>query len=119
MAASTHRKRYNKVLVIIILALTATIVTGCSAKPNFINGKYYMAGDSNCRKYRVLTSSRIMCKDSNGKDMGYRDAMTNQQLQMYMHKESMDQQEQARQAQQVQNNRRVNCVTVGGFTTCN
>ena len=61
-------------------------IVGCSsyvATPRYINGGYYMAGDSSCVAYRPLSASSIMCVDTEGKDTGYRTAMTNQDLQMY------------------------------------
>jgi len=75
---------------VILLALG---IAGCTAKPNFINGKYYMGGDSNCKRYKVLSESRIMCLTSDGEETGYRDAMTDQQLQMYQHNQQMNSQQ--------------------------
>ncbi len=64
---------------------------GCaSAMPNLVNGKYYMGGDSSCSRYRTLSESRIMCMDKDGNETGYRDAMTDQQLQMYQHNQQMN-----------------------------
>ncbi len=61
-------------------------LSGCGgAKPNFYNGRYYMGGDSKCRKVTVRTSSSINCYNSKGGFTGYRNAMTNQQLSMYQH----------------------------------
>lgn len=59
--------------------------SGCSktAMPNLIAGKYYMAGDDNCVRYKMLSDSRIMCQDSDGKDIGYRDPMTAQEISIY------------------------------------
>lgn len=65
--------------------------TGCGgATPNAINGKYYMGGDSNCKRYRVISDDRIMCMDSDGRDTGYRNAMSNQELQMYQFNKSRE-----------------------------
>lgn len=61
---------------------------GSTAMPNSINGRYYMAGDPSCARYRVLSNTRIMCKDSNGRDTGWRNAMTNQEISMYQHNQS-------------------------------
>ena len=63
------------------------IVSGCatSPAPNLFNGNYYMVGDSNCVQGRSVTSTRIMCIDKNGKETGYRDAMTREQIQMYQY----------------------------------
>jgi hypothetical protein len=70
---------------LLILALVTIFIGGCAstAIPNFINGKYYMGGDSVCSRYRILSESRIMCLSDDGTENGYRDAMTDQQLQMY------------------------------------
>jgi len=77
----------------ITLISLAILLGGCStAAPNFINGKYYLAGDSNCKRYRVLSESRIMCMNKKGEEVGYRDAMTDQQLQMYMYQQQQIQQ---------------------------
>ncbi len=68
-----------------LVALFALIISGCAttAMPNFYNGNYYMAGDSNCVRVRPLSNTRVMCTDKKGSDTGYRDAMTYEQLQMY------------------------------------
>ena len=71
----------------------AIILGGCaSAMPNFFNGRYYMAGDSSCVSGRVISESRMMCINSDGEETGYRDALTDQQLQMYRHDQQMGQQ---------------------------
>lgn len=93
---------------ILTLALVTILLGGCaSAMPNFVNGKYYMGGDSNCSRYRILSESQIMCINEDGKDTGYRNAMTDQQLQMY-------------QMQQQQNKTtNTNCYrTYGGGMNC-
>jgi hypothetical protein len=78
-----------KYFLLTVSSLIATFVlSGCaSAMPNAINGKYYMAGDSNCKRYRQILDDRIMCIDSDGRDTGYRDAMSDQELQMYHYKQ--------------------------------
>lgn len=85
---------------IALCALYALLV-GCSsnAAPNFINGHYYMAGDSACSRYQVLSETRIMCMNSSGNYSGYRDAMNDQQLQMY-HYQQMNEQVQMQQFNQ-------------------
>lgn len=69
----------------ILIAAAALILSGCasSAAPRYVNGNYYMVGDSTCVQGRQLSSTRIMCADKKGNDTGYRDAMTPQDLQMY------------------------------------
>lgn len=48
-----------------------------------------MMGDKSCRRYRPISSRRIMCHTKDGTKTGYRDAMTDQQFQMYMHNQEM------------------------------
>lgn len=80
----------------IIAALLATAsLSGCvgtsdqAAAPNLLNGYYFMAGDESCSQMRPLSVTRIMCINSAGQETGYRDAMTDQQLQMYQHSQEM------------------------------
>ena len=79
---------------ILVVILMAFVLQGCAtAQPFFYNGGYYMAGDSSCKRVRALSSNRVMCMDGDGNDTGYRNAMTDQQLQMYRHNQSMQQQQ--------------------------
>ncbi|MDT8451554.1 MAG: hypothetical protein RQ936_02270 [Gammaproteobacteria bacterium] len=96
----------------ISLLFLVIILAGCaSAMPNFYNGKYYMAGDSNCVRARQYTEDKIMCINSNGDETGWRAAMTDQQLQMYQHN-------QQRQQQQYKT-KNTNCYrTYGGGMNC-
>lgn len=70
---------------ILIAAASVLMIAGCAStpEPNFFNGKPYMAGDSDCVKIRALSDTRIMCVDKKGKDTGYRDAMTPEEMQLY------------------------------------
>lgn len=68
----------------LMLVFLVVFLSGCmDAAPNFINGKYYMAGDSACSKVKVKDSNTINCYNSKGEYQGYRRAMTDQQLYMY------------------------------------
>lgn len=84
-----------KLAVLTAIALT---LSGCAttAAPNFYNGRYYLAGDKNCRTMQAISQSRIHCRDKNGNLTGYRDAMTDQQLQMWQ-SQAANQAEQLRQ----------------------
>lgn len=73
-------KKYFSAFLLLVVFLG---LSGCSARPQAINGKYYMGGDDSCRGYRIIGDSRIMCIDSNGKETGYRDAMSQQDMNMY------------------------------------
>ena len=80
-----------KYLKYILLGIVLTFsLTGCvsSAQPNSVNGKYYMMGDSSCSRYKVISPNKVMCYDTNGRATGWRKAMTNQELQIYMHRQS-------------------------------
>ena len=85
----------KKIISVLLVIFLAIFLGGCatSAMPNFINGKYYMAGDSNCARYKTHSTDRIMCLDEDGKEMGYRYSMTNQELQMYQFQEQQAQQQ--------------------------
>jgi len=88
------------------ISIFAVLLSSCAAMPNFYNGKYYMAGDENCRYMRPLDENRIICSNSSHIDTGHRAAMTDQQLQMYMHQESMDQANSAMILQSTKQGRR-------------
>ena len=81
----------TKRLFLLLILSSVSITYGCAtARPNFYNGKYYMAGDDNCRYMRQIATDRIMCSNANHVDIGYRDAMTDQQLQMYMNQQQVN-----------------------------
>ena len=79
--------------------------TGCArhATPEFYYGNYYMTGDDNCRRRSLISDTRIMCYDADSNEMGYRDAMTNQQLSMYQHNQQVKQQQSQAFNQSLQN----------------
>jgi hypothetical protein len=79
------------------LGLAVALISGCAneATPNYIGGHYFMGGDKTCKRYRLLSSTRIMCQDSDGNDTGYRDAMDAQDMQAYTYRQQV-------QAQQIQ-----------------
>lgn len=70
---------------LLILVASTLAVSGCvgGPAPNFYNGRYYLAGDRSCRTMQAVSESRIHCRDKNGNLTGYRDALTDQQLQMW------------------------------------
>jgi len=98
----------NKVSLYTVILFTVIILlsfSGCTkmAMPNFYNGHYFMAGDNNCRRVRMISDTRIMCYTSEGKETGYRDAMTDQQLSMYRYNQQMRQQQSQQLSQSLQN----------------
>lgn len=68
-----------------IFILTALIfIAGCATQaPVYVNGKYYLAGDSKCVSYTPTENDQIHCSDSKGEYFTYRDALTPQDIQMY------------------------------------
>ena len=73
----------------ILLGLMFLSACASEPAPNFYNGRYYMAGDDTCVMLSALSDTRIMCYDKDGQEMGYRDAMTDQQLTMWNHQQAM------------------------------
>jgi hypothetical protein len=81
----------------ITMSVLAAVLVGCTSgpAPNFYNGRYYMAGDPTCKNLRGISQTRIMCSDAQGKDTGWRDAMTDQQIQMFQFQQMQQQQSSA------------------------
>lgn len=67
-------------------------LTACANDPalNFVNGRYYIAGDKHCKFSRTISDSQIMCFDKDRKETGYRNALTNDEIQMFAQKQQMD-----------------------------
>ncbi|MEW9838097.1 hypothetical protein [Mesorhizobium marinum] len=82
-----------KIWVAAILSIMVPVMTGCSktASPHFIDGHYYMGGDSNCIRYEKIGPTQIMCATKDHKLTGYRNAMTDQELAMYQHQQVQQQ----------------------------
>lgn len=98
----------------IIVVAGILFISGCAttAMPNYFNGNYYMAGDDTCRQVRPLSATRVMCMDASGRETGYRDAMTVEQMQMY---QMSQQQAQSQQSQQPRS-KTVNCRKIGDLS---
>ncbi len=79
---------------ITFVVLVITILNGCASvvRPNNINGKYYMVGDSNCAKYSIESENIINCFTENDEFTEKRRALTNQELQVYLHNQQMERQ---------------------------
>ena len=84
----------RKYKLISLVAITVVSFTGCTkyAQPNFEYGHYFMSGDDNCRYTSRMSDTRVMCYNADKEKMGYRDAMTDQQLSMYQHNQQISQQ---------------------------
>jgi hypothetical protein len=93
-----------------------TLIVGC-AGPKLINGRYFYTGDSEFRYYKVRDDTSINCYSSASDDTftGYRNVMTDQQLQMHMHQER----ELNRQLENSRNRRKhTDCYQIGGMISC-
>jgi len=86
-----EKDNYMKKVWLTTVSILLIGLTGCAsaARPFSLNGNYFLAGDKNCARYRELSSNSIMCLDKHGKEIGYRNAMTNQDLQMYMQQQQL------------------------------
>ena len=75
--------------------LVVLTVSGCAggsgtvAAPNLLNGKYFMAGDNTCTGIKQISDGRVMCYNGAKEPTGYRDAMTDQQIQMYQYNQQL------------------------------
>jgi hypothetical protein len=83
------------------LILITIFIQGCtSARPYSYNGKYYMVGDSNCSRFNQRAYNTINCFNSDGEPMGYRNAMTDQDMQMYNSQQAQNHRNQIEQQRQ-------------------
>lgn len=87
----------NTLLILPLLFISACAST---AAPNLIHGRYYMAGDKNCKRYRMIDEATIACLSGTGEYMENRSAMSDQELMMYMQNQQM----QAQQFNSIMNN---------------
>lgn len=120
--------------IIILLGLS-----GCShtsratqAKLTAVDGKFYMIGDSNCTYYKKRDDHSIDCADNNQLFTGYRNALSDQELQYVMHREQIELQRQQVEAaenantmnqtnnyiNQLNRYKPVNCMRTGNFVQC-
>lgn len=82
-------------LLFLALAMFALSSCASSARPNFVNGQYFMMGDKNCKRYVAQSANRVSCYNSKGDYMGYRNAMTLAELRYYSNQMTLKQQETA------------------------
>ncbi|CAJ1305508.1 hypothetical protein RAG73_21875 [Klebsiella pneumoniae] len=87
-----------------LLCLAMCFLSGCSkqAAPNYFNGNYYMAGDESCTHIRQIGYGRVMCSNDEGIETGYRDAMTQADMNYYQMQQMNQQMQMAQLNQQLQ-----------------
>ena len=113
--------------------LTATfsagilMTSGCSSDPHpelASNGNYFMVGGASCEKYRPVSQTTIECADANGNSTGYRNAMTQADMQMYTYQRQQAQQQlQALNQSQypilpIRTHTNTNCLDLGTMISC-
>ena len=77
-----------------MLVLFSTLIAGCSTPgPQLLRGSYYWTGDSSCESSSYRTDTSINCYNSGEEATGYRNAMTNQEMQAYKYEQQRKQQE--------------------------
>jgi hypothetical protein len=82
----------NTILILLLGTLLGLSSCGVTPGPKFYNGNYYWI-DSNCVQARTLTATSIECRNSDNEETGYRNAMTNQEIQAYKYQQQKKKQE--------------------------
>jgi hypothetical protein len=76
----------NTILILLLGTLLGLSSCGVTPGPRYFNGNYYWI-DSNCVGVRPLTATSIECRNSDKEETGYRNAMTNQEMQAYKYQQ--------------------------------
>jgi hypothetical protein len=108
----------NKIIkgkVIYFSILFLGLLSGCSSTPSAkmtsLGGKFYMVGDSNCAYYKQRDENSILCANESKQPTGYRNALSDQELQYKMHRERIQQAESAEFNRSLESlNRSVNSI---------
>ena len=74
------------ILISLLGILLGLSSCGVTPGPRYFNGNYYWI-DSNCVGVRPLTATSIECRNSDKEETGYRNAMTNQEMQAYKYQQ--------------------------------
>ena len=82
----------NTILILLLGTLLGLSSCGLTPGPRYFNGNYYWI-DSNCVEVRPLTATSIECRNSDKEETGYRNAMTNQEMQAYKYQQQRKRQE--------------------------
>lgn len=77
----------KRIMILALAASVAACATGPS--PQLVNGRYYMMGDAGCARYTIMSSTRIMCYDKNGAKQGWKDAIPNETMQVYVQQQAV------------------------------
>lgn len=102
---------------IVLVAAAVLALGGCAkqAAPNYISGKYFMAGDSNCVRGSVDSYGNLRCYNKDGEYTGLRREMSELQVKAWY---AQRQAEASQPVVQPTVNKPVYCNTIGTMTTC-
>ena len=110
-----------------IIILSVFFLSACAGgpAPNYIGGKYFMAGDSDCTKVRLNNYGQLMCFNSNGELTGIRNEMSEMQVRNWNQKQAENSAAWADLGKSLSNigknnnNKSITCYSHGAVTTCN
>lgn len=102
-------KRIKKIFFITLPILIA----GCAtAQPNYIDGRYYMSGDSNCTYGRTDINGNLICFNSKQEQTGIRRPISEMQAKAWYDRQNIQSSYQAQPRQTF-------CNNVAGVILCN
>ena len=81
------------ILISLLGILLGLSSCGVTPGPTLFQGNYYWTGDSSCESSSYRTDTSINCYNSDKEPTGYRNAMTNQEMQAYRYEQQRKQQE--------------------------
>lgn len=86
-----------------LMMVASLAVASCASSPSpvWINGRYYMAGDSGCARYTQETSTRIQCYNKKGEAQGWEDAISSSEMAAYNHRQAVARQQISELADQL------------------
>lgn len=93
----------NTFFILTIMLIVSACSSTPTAKMTSIDGKFYMIGDSNCIYYKKRDNQSILCANESQQTTGYRNALTDQEIQYGMHRERIQQAESAEASRSFQN----------------
>ncbi|MFB2755935.1 hypothetical protein ACE02G_20070 [Shewanella xiamenensis] len=103
---------------IVLVSAAVFALGGCAnqAAPNYISGKYFMAGDSDCIRGSVDSFGNLRCYNENGEYTGSRREMSELQVKAWY---AQRQAEASQPVVQPTVNKPIFCNQIGNTTICN
>ena len=101
----------------ILLISIVTLIAGCtSAAPNYINGRYYMAGDSKCVNGHTNNQGNLVCFNSKKQHTEIRRPISNMQAKAWYDAQKA---QAAQPIYQAPIPRQTYCNNIAGVVMCN